>query len=204
VKFVATRRDDPKNRHELAVAMREQLHREQPQNVEFTLDLATSYRQAAVYANHKHLPEEVLLWNGKVIALAQEILVREERHVGARLHVVGAAGGKAQTLTQLGRHAESLEFWDLALKYANGARRDLLQTYPSILVTLRYCTAKYFNGILIIGWTSITIGTHIPSHKHVMNYDVTPFNAFFALQRSTGLGSPKTCRYSLKASRSKV
>jgi hypothetical protein len=108
---------------------RERLYHKDPRNSQYAFEVADSYREAATLAKAKGKPEEAPAWNGKAVAVLRDWLEADPRSTEAASKLAAVAGSNAQTLTQLGRHAESLEYWDLCLKHGGAPDPVLIRLY---------------------------------------------------------------------------
>jgi serine/threonine protein kinase/tetratricopeptide (TPR) repeat protein len=74
-------------------------------------------------------PDEGLAWYAKALAVLEAVRQREPNHPTARIYLRNTHRGRAEVLTQLGRHAEALQEWDRALELEAGLQRNQFRLY---------------------------------------------------------------------------
>jgi serine/threonine-protein kinase len=114
---------------EQARALGEKLTAASPAVPEYQMELVRTYFSLGIYGAGTGQPEEALVSYGKAISVLQALRQREPNDPLAWQFLGGAHQGRAEALTQLGRHAQALEEWDRALAFKTGSARDELRLH---------------------------------------------------------------------------
>jgi serine/threonine protein kinase/tetratricopeptide (TPR) repeat protein len=107
-----------------ALASRQKLAAAHPERLEFLSYVGSSYNSIADLAQRRGDLPAALKWYDRSIAMLEDALRREPRHMLSRLFLKRALWGRAESLSRLGRHTESLADWDRALGLDDGSEGD--------------------------------------------------------------------------------
>jgi tetratricopeptide (TPR) repeat protein len=91
-----------------------------------TIDLGCSYCTLANLLRARQ-PQAALEWYTKAVARLGPVVEAEPRLATARQYLRTGHLGRAETLAQLGRHAEAVRAWDRTIELDDGGNRDWLR-----------------------------------------------------------------------------
>ena len=102
--------------HREAIALLEALEKQHPEEADYSGDLTGAYLNMGRCHLAGPKPEDALAWFDRVAPRIRRLSPAQQTRPNARQALRNAALGKAQTLSKLGRHAESLPNWDEAVR----------------------------------------------------------------------------------------
>jgi serine/threonine-protein kinase len=117
-----------------ALAVQESLARQHPTVTEYAVALGGTYSNLGRAVDEQGKPAVALDWYAKAIDKLAGVARQEKQHVLAREFLRNAYWGRAETLTQLGRHAEALADWDRTIELADGSQRDSLRLERALVL----------------------------------------------------------------------
>jgi serine/threonine-protein kinase len=117
-----------------ALARREKLAAAHPERLEYVAYVGSSETSLGALAERRGDPAAALGWYGRSIALLDDALRREPRHMLSRLFLERAFWGRAEALSRLGRHAEAIADCDRALGLDDGSEGDQIRLDRAIVL----------------------------------------------------------------------
>jgi serine/threonine protein kinase/tetratricopeptide (TPR) repeat protein len=94
-----------------AMQIQERLHRDYPHELAFAVKLGMSYGEMANGFAYGDQPEEAMTWYARNIAILQEVLDIEPKHLEARFLLSNTRTHRADALVRLGRRPEAEKDW---------------------------------------------------------------------------------------------
>jgi serine/threonine-protein kinase len=110
--------------HRKALVVHQALAKTHPEVLGYAIDVGGSYANLGRAALISGANSAALDWYSKAARTLDEVLRKEPRQTRARQFLANTRAGRAVTLTQLGRYAESLPDWDRAIELDNGQDRN--------------------------------------------------------------------------------
>jgi len=123
----AGRRSAAESLYRQALEIFQNLAGAHPEQIDLAVALGvTEYNMGSLMRDSSEL-QLACTWYARAVATLQSVLRREPRHTTAREALRNTREGRASALTRLGRYADALAEWDLAIELDHGSGRDRLR-----------------------------------------------------------------------------
>jgi serine/threonine-protein kinase len=110
-----------------ALASRQKLAATHPERLEYVAFVGSSDSSLGALAQHQGDLLAAVGWYERSIAILEDALRREPRHMLSRLFLMRAFWGRAEAVSRLGRHIEAIADYDRALGLDDGSEGDLIR-----------------------------------------------------------------------------
>ena len=107
-----------------ALASRQQLAAAHPERLDLVAYVGSSDMSMGDLAYHRGDLATTLAWYDRAIAMLNENLRSEPRHMLSRLFLKNAASVRAECLSRLKRHGEAMSAWEHAIELHEATERD--------------------------------------------------------------------------------